>query len=300
MKRNAPPLLALAASGALALSAITGRAQQPSPAAPVNARSAEVTVSFKDGHQVAGTAFHPSPDGGTLLVTQPVGDGTGEIGYPLTLIATVNFPEPPQTTAAQEQLAQGKDAEALKNIDPVAAYYSPLRYVPGNWWLPAALVRLDALAGLRRERDVDALLSEVARLPGNPVAAEAVKLRSAEAGLRRGDADKAAAGFDELIRTSADDKTLARAWVGRGRVHLDRREFEPALLAYLHVPVFYPDDRRPLSEALLGSGRAFVGMDNRDKAREAFQQIITDAPGTPPAVEARAEIQKIEPTKPTS
>ena len=110
---------------------------------------------------------------------------------------------------------------------------------------------------------------------------------------RQGNAEKADQTFDELIKTSSDDDTLARAWIGKGRILLDKRDFEPALLAYLHVPVFYPGNRRRLSDALLGSGQAFTGIDNRDKAKETFQQIINEDPASADAATAKAELQKL-------
>ena len=265
---------------------------------PAAGRPAGVNVLLKNGNLILGTGFRM--DGATLLVTQQVGTGNGEIGYPLTGIDKVEFPEPAQLANAQALLAQSKDGDALAQIEPIVAYYSPLRAVPGNWWLPAVLVKLDALGNLKREQEVDALLAEVARLPNNPTAADAVQLRIAEAMVRRGSAEKAGKTFDDIIKANSDDAAVARAWIGKGTLCLGKREYEPALLAYLRIPVFYPDNRRQLSDALLGCGRAFVGLDDHDRARETFQQIVSDDPSSQAAKEARAAVEALPAAKPSA
>jgi TolA-binding protein len=255
-------------------------------------KPAGVDVILKDGRQISGTAFRL--DGNTLMVTSAVDKTTGEFGYPLPTVAEVDFPQPPQLAAATDLLAQQKAAEALAKIDPIVAYYEPLRKVPGNLWLPAALIKSDALALLKRDGELAPLLDEIARLPANPAAAEAVQLRTAENLVRHGDPGKAEPAFDALIGTSTDNDVLARAWVGKGAALAAHGDFDGALLAYLRVPVLYPQDRGMLPGALLGAGRAFAGLENKDLARQAFQKIVSTYPLTSEAALAKAELGKAD------
>jgi TolA-binding protein len=267
-----------------------GWAQQPA-ASP---KPAGVNVILKDGRQISATGFRL--DGNTLMVTSATGATTGEFGYPLPTVAEVEFPQPPQLAAAADLLAQQKAADALARIDPIVAYYEPLRNVPGNLWLPAALIKSDALALLKRDAEQAALLDEIARLPANPAAAEAVKLRTAENLVRHGEPGKAEPAFDALIGASTDNDVLARAWVGKGAALAARGDFDAALLAYLRVPVLYPQDRGMLPGALLGAGRAFAGLENRDLASQTFQKIVSTYPLTSEAVLAKAELGKVDPS----
>jgi TolA-binding protein len=266
----------------------SGLAQQPSPPP----KAAGVDVILKDGRQISATGFRL--DGSTLMVTSPTGNTTGEFGYPLNTVADVEFPQPAQLSSAADLLAQQKAADALARIDPIVAYYGPLRNVPGNWWLPAALIKSDSLALLKRDAELATLLGEIARLPANPAAAEAVRLRTAETLLRHGEPDKAEPAFDELIGSSTDNAVLARAWVGKGAALAARGDFDAALLAYLRVPVLYPQDRGELPGALLGAGRAFAGLENRDLASQTFQKIVSSYPSTSEATLAKAELGKMD------
>ena len=265
------------------------RAQQSTP--PPKAAYG-INLDLNDGRQIAATGFRL--EGDTLLATQRVEAGTGEIGYPLAAVKKVEFPNPGQLATAANLLAAGKAADALTQIDPIVAYYSPLKSVPGNWWLPAALVKIDALVALRRERESDSLLGELSQAPNNPAAAEAARVRTAESLVRRGNVRQAQPIFDDLVRTSTNPDVLARAWEGKGQILLSEHDYEPALLACLHVPVFYPDNHLAMRPALLNSGRAFAGIDNRDRARESFQHLISDYPFSPEASEAKSELQKLE------
>ena len=272
------------------------RAQQPQTAATTPA----VNIDLKDGRVVPATALVMQGD--VLLATQQVGTGTGQIGYALATIERVEFPDPPQIAATETLLEQNKAADALSRVDPILSYYAPFKAVPGNWWLDAALAKLDVLAALKREREFDLLLNEISRLPNNPQYGDSIRVRAAESSLRQGQPDKATPIFDDLIRTGTNADGLARAWVGKGQVALAARDYDSALLAFLRVPIFYPNDRAVMPVALLGSGQAFVGIDNLAKAQEVLKQLISDYPQSAEAARAKLELQKADPSsaKPAS
>jgi TolA-binding protein len=65
------------------------------------------------------------------------------------------------------------------------------------------------------------------------------------------------------------------------------------LLAYLHVSVFYSDERLVQPSALLGSARAYWRLDDGTRAKKAFNDLIAAYPKSAEAVAAQSEIQKI-------
>jgi hypothetical protein len=88
-------------------------AQAPAPAA------ANFTITLKDGKSVVTNNLRRSGDN---LMAKVRGDnGTGEVGYPVSNVARVTFPEPAELKTAASLLTQNKPAEALTRLTPVLA-----------------------------------------------------------------------------------------------------------------------------------------------------------------------------------
>ena len=50
-------------------------------------------------------------------------------------------------------------------------------------------------------------------------------------------------------------------------------QWDGAVLAYLHVPVFYEDEKLWMPQALLGSARAFRGLEDLDRAKKSLNDL---------------------------
>jgi tetratricopeptide (TPR) repeat protein len=250
-----------------------------------------VNITFKDGKTATATALRR--EGDNVMATVQVGTGTGEIGYAAGIIAKIDFPEPPQIKAATDLLEQGKPADALGQITPVLDYYSPFKDVPGNFWLPAARLKLKALVDLKRDQESTALIDEIVKASSDPEAARFARVLVAANWARKGDHEKAIAVYDEVINAGTSEETLARAWLNKGISLLALKEYDPALLACLHVPVFYPDQKTLMPQALLGSARAYAGVDDLPDAEKTFNELLSQYPNSPEAVTAKKELKKI-------
>ncbi len=255
------------------------------------------SIVLKDGTSVP--AKNLRRDGtilmNTLAPTAP-GAPSGEIGYPLVNVARLDWPEPPPLRAAGDLINAGKMTEALAAIEPVVALFAPLRDVPGNWWAAAALVKATALVGSRREPEARALWQAVA--DASPTldahAAELARLRLAAARPAPGQEAAAVRACEALIKSSGNRETVAEAWYWKGRSHLQRGEFEPALLAYLRLPTLYTDQTDLLPGALLGCARAYTGMGDTERAKRTLRELVADHPAAPEAALARAELPALE------
>ncbi len=260
---------------------------------PLRAQS----IILKDGATIP--AKNPRRDGTVLMNTlAPAAPGapSGEIGYPLANVARLDWPEPPEIRAANDLLAGGKTAEALTRIEPVVTLFAPLRDIAGNWWAAAALVKANALAASRREAEARTLLQAVADAPPlDPHATELARLRLVTAHPSPDQEEVAALrACEALIKTSGNREAVAEAWLLKGRAHLGRKEYEPALLAYLRLPTLYTEQARLLPGALLGSARAYAGMGDTERARRAFRELIADHPTAPESGAAKAELPALE------
>ena len=255
---------------------------------------------LKDGQVIAAKGVRRE---GSTVFTRIQTDGTqGESGYPVANIARIDFPEPAQLKLATEALNAGRAEEAVRQITPLLAYYAPFYDVPGNWWTPLALLQTDALTRLGRDREAEAVVSEIIRFGGNnPDVLRAVKIKQAEAVDRQGDHHKALEMLAPVVGDLAlPPSSLVEAWLTVGSAHLALREYKDALLAFLHVPVYAPDKASLMPPALLGSASAYAGLDDVPRAQNVLKELLASYPTSPEAAQAKERLQKLvaRPPKP--
>ena len=252
------------------------------------------TIQLRDGTAVPTLGLRR--DGDTLDArVKTNGENIGEVGYPLANVARVDFPDPALLKTAPELLDKGQADEAVKQLTPAVAYYLPFYNVPGNYWKPLAVLQLEALTAAHRDKEADAVAAELGRLVGtDPVMARTLKIREATGAVQHGDLSRALGILEPLIHEDAPASVLAPVWVQIGAARLAKREFKPALLAYLHIPVYTPERTRLMPLALLGSARAYLGLEDKARAETSLNELVSTYPTAPEAAEARQELQKLD------
>ena len=223
-----------------------------------------------------------------------VGSGSGEVGYSAAQIAKIDFPEPRGIKLGADLLAQGQPEKALAELDPILAYYGPFKDITGAWWSQAALIKVFALGALRRDAEAEALVAEIEKAVTDPVMARKVQVRLSAGLIRKKDFEKAIAICDAAIKQSTEPEILADAWVNKGDALFAQKQWDGALLAYLHVPVFYNDEKSFLPHALLGSARAYGRLDDTGRAKKTFNDLIAAYPKSAEAAVAQVELQKMQ------
>jgi len=223
----------------------------------------------------------------------PAKTQTGEMGYALKLIAKLDFPEPAQLRTVPDLLVAGKTAEALAQIEPVVRYYDSFRDAPGSWWAEAALIKVEALQAAGNFKDAESLIDSLARSAGDPETARAARVFVAAGMTRRGEHAKAVEIFDQVMKDATKPATLATASVNKGQSHLALKQYEPALLAFLQIPVFFPNQKMLVPQAMLGSAKAYFGLDDLTRAKATLDDLLKDFASSPQAAEAKVELEKV-------
>ncbi len=232
-------------------------------------------------------------DGGLVMGKVQVGSGSGEIGYKVEQIAKIEFPEPGAFKTASDLLTQGQPAKALAEIDPVVKYYEPFKEIPGAWWGQAAAIKVSVLSALHREAEGETLTNQIQKTITDSETGRSVQLQLAAGLIRKKEFEKAIAICDTAIAQSNDSSVLAEAWTKKGDALLAQRQFDAALLAYLHVPVFYDDEKSFVPAALLGSARAYARLDDTERARKSLNELVAAYPKSAEAAVAQTELQKL-------
>jgi tetratricopeptide (TPR) repeat protein len=232
-------------------------------------------------------------EGDMILGKVQVGTGNGEVGYHLPQIAKIEFPEPRGLKEASTLLSQGQPDKALAEINQVIAFYEPFKDVPGGWWAQAALVKISVLGALQHDAEAEVLASQIQKAVTDPETARAAQLRLATGLIRKQDFDKAAKICDAAIKEITRPEILAEAWIKKGELLSAQKRWDEALLAYLHVPVFYEDEKSFMPAALLGSARAYRRLDQGERAKKSLQELIATFPKSAEATLAQTEMQKM-------
>lgn len=232
-------------------------------------------------------------EGDMIMGKIQVGTSSGEIGYPISAIAKIAFPEPRGLKGASELLSQGQPEKALAEIDQVVTYYAPYKEVPGAWWAQAALVKVSILGALQRDADAEPLVAEIQKVIVDPETLRGAQLRLVAGMIRKQDFDKALQVCDAAIKESADSNVLADAWTSKGHILFAQKQWAPSLMAYLHVPVFYYEEKLFMPAALLGAARAYRRLDDFERAKKSIAELNAAFPKSPEATLAKAELDKM-------
>jgi tetratricopeptide (TPR) repeat protein len=254
-------------------------------------------ILLKDGHTI--TAKSLRRQGDLIMATEDIPGAaghpgtTGEVGYPVNKINKIDFPEPAQLRAATELLTAGRAAEAQAQLDVALRYYEGFRDARGSWWADLALLKTTALINQGREQEAESLVDQIARLAGDPETVRAARVQMAAGLTRRGEHLRALELCDSVIKESTKPGTLAAAAISKGECHLALKQWEPALLAFLQIPVFHPDAKVLRPPSMLGTGRAYFGIADLKRAKETFSELIKTFAATPEAAAAKTELDKI-------
>jgi TolA-binding protein len=248
-------------------------------------------IILKTGQTIETKGVRRSGD--MVMSKVQVGASSGEVGYQASAIARIAFPVPPQLKTTAAFLSQSQPEKALADIEPVVKYYAPFRDVPGNWWAPAALLKVSALGGMQLDKQAETLGDEIRKSVTDPETGRAAQLQLVASLVHKEDYAKALQLCEHVIRESAKAELLAEAWVRKGDALLAQRQWDGALLAYLHVPVFYEDEKLWMPPALLGSARAFRGLEDLGSAKRSLNDLTAGYPKSAQAEIARSELQKM-------
>ena len=256
-------------------------------------------IIMKDGTVVVTKGVRRQGD--TIMATidlasgqaQPGTGATGEFGYPISQIQKIDFPEPPEIKTAADLIAAGKATDALAQIEPVGKYYEGFRDAPGSWWAEVSLLKVEALISLGRDDEAEQIASDLARTATDPETVSAAKVYVARGIARHGDQGKAMEIYDALLKDETRPQTIAAVDVNVGQIHLARKEWEPALLSFLEIPVFYPQQKVFMPQALLGCGKAYIGLEDFPRAKASLNELTTDYGLTPEAAQGKIDLEKI-------
>lgn len=217
------------------------------------------------------------------------GGGTAEVGYPLSEIVSLDWPEPEELVRAREGLRNGSVEQALSDATAVVARFAPFATLPGSWWPEAERLRLKALIALNRISEVGAAGRQLfERAPDKSTRQEASLILARVAMHERNWAD-ARKRIESLMKSRLPPGLEAEAAVICGELKLHESDWEGALESFLQLPAFHPTETAMMPRALLGSARAYRRLGDAGRAERAALELIDQFPKSTEARDAARE-----------
>lgn len=216
--------------------------------------------------------------------------GFAEIGFPLTSVVSVEWPLPPELSAAEAEVEQGSHLAALPALKAQAALHAPFRHANGSLWLRAqtSLVRAYAGAGLPDEAEREFTALKTDNPPAELLASLELDILLARAAA--GEWAAYAPKFAALREAGLEEPDSARLWLAQAEQNRRRGQPEKALLEFLQVTVFHPRAESVQPAALLGAIRCYRALGETEQARLATEEILRRFAESPEAVTASKEI----------
>jgi tetratricopeptide (TPR) repeat protein len=254
-----------------------------------------MTILLKDGKKVVSKSLRRSGD--TIMATNPAVDAAapvqGEVGYPLGQIDKIEFPEPAALKSAAALLASGRASEALSQSESAFTYFAGFRDAPGSFWGDLALLRIGALVALNRDADAEPLARQVAGDATNPETIRGAQAHLAGIAGRRGDHAKAIEICEQVLKEGSRPDVMATAAINKAHSHQALKQWDAAVLAYLNIPVFYPEQKTYVPTYLLGAAQCYFELSDLPRAKDALNELLKTYPAVPEAGTAKQELEKI-------
>ena len=245
------------------------------------------TLYFSNGRVVPLGPSVKITNDAVKLPLEVKGGGAGEIAFPISELSRVDWPRPAELDAARADLKAGRPADALRKIDPLLPVQQALAEIPGSWWGQAVLLRVTALARLKRDSDVLVEIERLRRSPANAALVPAAQIAVAGTLAETGKTGEAATLLDGIKRDGLPDSGLAGLCLVEARLLRAQGRHEDALLACLRVPVLYPAQTERLPAALFLSAECYRSLDEPARQDAALRSLVERFPDSPEAAEAR-------------
>ena len=221
-------------------------------------------------------------------------DGSGsELTIAVSQIDRISFPVQAQLAESAELLVAGKEDDAIAKIEAVVNQQVDFRDIAGNHWTDAALTLAYALNHQGRGLEAQGITEKVSKSSDGGETLHGASVQSAFILLGRNDDSHARELVEQVLRESRRNGNRAGAFLIKGECLRREQKWEDSLLCFLQVPVFYPEEKILLPPALLGKGRALLGLEDLPGAREAFEELRSSYPGSSEAKLATQELERV-------
>jgi len=234
-------------------------------------------IVLKDGSKVFSNEF--SLEGEKIIRTIKIGEATAKSEIMRQNIDSLEWPYPTELTESQDLLAKGKTEEAIAVLKKGKDFFEKFKDVEGNWYVDINFAYIEALNTGGKFDDVIKLMPAARNLKLTD--AQKLRLRIIQLDIDRqtsSDYLTVVAEAESILKETDDSAIGASLWNIIADVHVKKKEWEKALLAYLRIPVFFGSQVQRVPEAELQAALMLVKMGRFEDAGSFFTRLIASYP----------------------
>ena len=250
---------------------------------------------LKDGTRIPAADFAVK-DGKIIRTVHLRDDKTATSELQTAAVGELDWPYMQQLNDAKELLAQGRPADAVARLREGVAFLAPFKDIKGGSDLYRESM-FELVLGLPQANELDEcmrLLPQVEKLPLTEAMKMQLQVLKLDIERQTSSNYDALLGRASMILDESDDSAVGSAvWQIIGDIHQRQKNWEEALMAYLHIPVFYGTQVQRVPAAELESARMLVKMRRFADASLYYRRLVDTYPGSSVAEAAQKEMAAI-------
>ncbi|MEO7097984.1 MAG: hypothetical protein ABI162_01385 [Luteolibacter sp.] len=252
---------------------------------------------LQGGRHIPAESVKASPTGFTATVM--VGTAQQIVNFTAKEVVRATLREPKELVEARILIASGKADQALDSLTKAEPALLPYQSIPDSWWLRAAILRMDALSVLGKNKDAAAIASPdvLSKLPSDN-ASLLKDFQSVVAPPSKNPADKLDSLYT-LADHTVDPWVGARVWLEAGNTLASQGKMEDAVKAWLRVAIFFPAERDLAARGTILAARGLQQIGRATDGVKLLDDYLSDHLASPYKETIQTEAAKLKPKSQT-
>lgn len=254
---------------------------------------AQEEFELQNGRRFPAESVKPSAGGFTATFLE--GTAQRSVNFTAKEVVRTSLREPKEVAAARVLIASEKPDKALEALKQVEPALLPYQSLPDSWWQRAAILRMDALSVLGKNKEAQAVATPdvLAKLPLD----NASLLKDFLQVIAPSDKDPAEKidTLRTLSERTIDPWVSARIWLEIGNTLAGHGKIEDAIKAWLRVPVFFPAERDLAVRGIILAARGLQQIQRPQDGLKLLNDYIEDNIASPYKETIQTEAAKLDP-----
>ncbi|MBC7978960.1 MAG: hypothetical protein H7Y36_00175 [Armatimonadetes bacterium] len=250
---------------------------------------------LQNGKRVPADSVKPTANGFTAKYF--VGTAEETINFTAKDVIRTTVREPKELNAARSLIVSEKPEEAIELLSKLEPALLPFQAIPNSWWQHSAILRMDALSVLGKNKEAAEVVS--AGIIDKLSPEDAIQMEDFQKVVAPPGTDVAGklSALKEITGRSIDSWIGARVWLEIGNTHAYQGKMEDAVKSWLRVPVFFPAERDLAARGTILAARGLGQIDRQKDGFELINDYLSDHPTTPYKETFDIEAAKLDPQK---
>lgn len=254
---------------------------------------AQEEFELQNGRRFPAESVKPSTNGFTATFVEGTAQRT--LNFTAKEIVRTSLREPKEVAAARILIASEKADQALEALEKIEPALLPYQSIPDSWWQRAAILRMDALAVLGKNKEALAIASTQALANLSEENATLLQDFLRVISPAGNDPAEKIEVLRSLSERTIDPWVSARIWLEIGNTLAGQGKIEDAIKAWLRVPVFFPAERDLAVRGTILAARGLQQIQRPQDGLKLLNDYLDDHIASPYQETIQTEAAKLDP-----